>query len=225
MECGTQTIVGGVPSISVVPEQSRSAAVSMADPGRTFSKQRSTLTGEARGSSHHPGHNRSSSYSGGPINAASTPVRRSQNYAAKAAAARLAQVMATHSTDNDDDDDFHNLPGPTATSAFSLSAVGPRDASPTPRLPRRPQLILSESRDKSPLVGVGSLSSGRISSSLSSLQHTKSLSSGWGTPAQINGSQRTKPGSQTTSLSEFPTITRNTESPPEAFREVPFQAF
>ncbi|CAM6125567.1 unnamed protein product [Calypogeia fissa] len=199
----------------------------MADPGRTYAKQRSTITGEShRGPPRSPGHNRSASYSGGAINPANSSVRRSQNYAAKAAAARLAQVMASHSTDNDDnDDDLHNdnFTSQTATSALSVSTVS-RDTSPTPRFPRRPTVIMSDSRDKSPLAGIGApysgygslgVSSVRTNSSLGGLQPTRSVTSGWS-----NGSQRTRPTTLTSSLSKFTTTARRTEPSPELFREV-----
>lgn len=55
---------------------------------------------ESAGSSpSHPHHARSSSTTG------ISNIKRTQNFAARAAAQRLAQVMATQTADNDDDDD------------------------------------------------------------------------------------------------------------------------
>ncbi|CAM6084500.1 unnamed protein product [Calypogeia fissa] len=81
----------------------------------------------------------------GGNNASAYPGRRSQNHAQKAAAARLAQVMASHSADIDEDDDIPSFQRPSAP--IGLGA-GPRDASP--RVPRRPILAVPDSRDQSP---------------------------------------------------------------------------
>lgn len=52
-------------------------------------------------------------------------IKRTQNVAAKAAAARLAQVMASQTTDEDDDDDDlgfrYSAPPPPAPSSFNSS--------------------------------------------------------------------------------------------------------
>jgi len=53
------------------------------------------------------------------------PLKKSQNYAAKAAAARLAKVMqaSCDSVDDDDEDDDHHFPhfGPDGSNARDLS--------------------------------------------------------------------------------------------------------
>nr|XP_043609197.1 coiled-coil domain-containing protein SCD2-like [Erigeron canadensis] len=65
---------------------------------RKWSSESNTYPAMSPGRYHH--HNRSSSNSGAISN-----IKRNQNVAAKAAAQRLAQVMASQATDNDGDDD------------------------------------------------------------------------------------------------------------------------
>ncbi|XP_052204888.1 coiled-coil domain-containing protein SCD2-like isoform X2 [Diospyros lotus] len=74
--------------------------------GRQWSSESSATGGSSSPamspSSYHPHHARSSSATG------ISNIKRTQNFAAKAAAQRLAQVMASQATDNADDDDDDN---------------------------------------------------------------------------------------------------------------------
>lgn len=78
-------------------------------------------------------------------------VKRTQNFAARAAAQRLAQVMASQITDEDDDDADLRFPAP-ALSRNIINGVG----NGKPVLPSAPKI--STTRSSSPAVSLSSLS-------------------------------------------------------------------
>ncbi|CAI0381409.1 unnamed protein product [Linum tenue] len=110
-----------------------------------------------------PHHARSSSASSGL-----STIKRNQNFAAKAAAQRLAQVMASQTADDDDDDpddlDFrYSAPPPLSISR--TSAASNATAHPAPRIARSPSPAIPRNiAEETP--SVRSTSAGRSATSL-----------------------------------------------------------
>ncbi|CAL1383538.1 unnamed protein product [Linum trigynum] len=111
-----------------------------------------------------PPHARSSSASSGL-----STIKRNQNFAAKAAAQRLAQVMASQTADDDDDDpddlDFRYSAPPPPLSISRTAAVSNAAAQPAPRIARSPSPAIPRNiAEETP--SVRSTSAGRSAISL-----------------------------------------------------------
>ncbi|TYH31288.1 hypothetical protein ES288_A01G161600v1, partial [Gossypium darwinii] len=106
-----------------------------------------------------PRHARSSSATG------ISSIKRTQNFAAKAAAQRLAQVMASQTTDDDDEEDDGDDLGFRKNTAATAGGVGNRTALNSTRIGRSPSPALARNLvEEAP--SVRSTSTGRSSMSL-----------------------------------------------------------
>ncbi|CAI0463697.1 unnamed protein product [Linum tenue] len=112
-----------------------------------------------------PPHARSSSASSGL-----STIKRNQNFAAKAAAQRLAQVMASQTADDDDEDDADDLDfrysaPPPPLSISRTAAASSAAAQPAPRIARSPSPAIPRNiAEETP--SVRSTSAGRSAISL-----------------------------------------------------------
>ncbi|XP_027356234.1 coiled-coil domain-containing protein SCD2-like [Abrus precatorius] len=95
----------------------------------------------------------------GPSSTGLSTVKRTQNVAAKAAAQRLARVMASQTTaddDGDEDDDLgfrYSAPPPTALSSFSTNANSNKSASANATATIPPISVARPNRSPSPSLG------------------------------------------------------------------------
>ncbi|XP_050886043.1 coiled-coil domain-containing protein SCD2 isoform X1 [Lathyrus oleraceus] len=93
----------------------------------------STESGNVMSSSSSPSHSRNGGHARSSSLTGISTIKRTQNVAAKAAAQRLAQVMASQTADDDDDDDDlgfrYSAPPPLALSRKSSSATHSRSPS------------------------------------------------------------------------------------------------
>lgn len=92
----------------------------------------------------------------GPTSTGLSTIKRTQNVAAKAAAQRLARVMASQTVDDDDDDDDldfrYSAPPPSALSSFSSNRNSSANANSIP-----PISVARPNRSPSPAVILGVL--------------------------------------------------------------------
>lgn len=89
-----------------------------------------------------------------PPSSGFSTIKRTQNVAAKAAAQRLAQVMASQAADEDDDDDDLGFrrPAPASGSSFNRSSNGgPAVSIARPTRSPSPAVILSKHSTTAPL--------------------------------------------------------------------------
>lgn len=88
----------------------------------------------------------------GPTSTGLSTIKRTQNVAAKAAAQRLARVMASQTVDDDDDDDDldfrYSAPPPSALSSFSSNRNSSANANSIP-----PISVARPNRSPSPALG------------------------------------------------------------------------